>query len=203
MSKAPAPGLQLIAANMAELYRTAPIGLCVFDRELRYVVINEWLAKINGLPVDKHVGRRIQDILPAVSDQVLEQFRSVLRTGAPLIAGTSWAVTPAHPDVTHRYQHNYVAIRDEDGSIIGVNVMVQDLGECEAMEPEDRGQRPLTRREAEVLGEVGRGGTSREIADRLGVSVRTVDAHRRSLSLKLNLSGSNELAEFARRAGLI
>ena len=91
MSKAPAPGLQLIAANVAELYRTAPIGLCVFDRELRYVAINEWLARINGLPADEHVGRRIQDILPTVSHHVSKQLRLVLRTGAPLIAGIARA----------------------------------------------------------------------------------------------------------------
>lgn len=29
----------------------APIGLCYLDTDLRFVHINEWLAKINGVPV--------------------------------------------------------------------------------------------------------------------------------------------------------
>ncbi len=38
---------------LKHVYRTAPIGLCLFDTELRYRHINEWLASINGLSVDK------------------------------------------------------------------------------------------------------------------------------------------------------
>ena len=48
------------------LYAAAPVGLCVLDLDLRFVEINEWLAKINGLPVAEHIGRKIQEALPIV-----------------------------------------------------------------------------------------------------------------------------------------
>ncbi len=184
-------------------YASAPIGLCVLDRELRYVEINAWLAEINGLSVEAHLGQRIQDVLPELAEQISKPLRSVMETGVPLIGGTAQAVTPAHPGVAHRYRHNYVAIRDGETSVVAVTVAVEDLGPCEAPGPIEPAPQPLTPREAEVLREVGRGSTTREVAERLEVSVRTVDAHRRSLSLKLNISGTAALAEFARRAGLV
>ena len=38
-------------ADLKRSFDDAPVGLCYFDTDLRYVHINEWLAKINGLPV--------------------------------------------------------------------------------------------------------------------------------------------------------
>ncbi len=52
---------------LKHVYRTAPIGLCLFDTELRYRHINEWLAAINGLSVEAHLGRRISEVIPEVS----------------------------------------------------------------------------------------------------------------------------------------
>ena len=36
-------------------YMEAPIGLCSFDTNLRFVHINDWLAEINGMPVKEHL----------------------------------------------------------------------------------------------------------------------------------------------------
>ncbi len=46
---------------------------------------------------------------------------------------------------------------------------------------------PLTPRESEVLALAGDGLTSKDIADRLGLSKRTIDAHRASIKRKLGL----------------
>ena len=54
-------------AYLSRLHQDAPIGLCLFDRELRFLQINRWLADINGLPVDAHLGKRISEILPDVA----------------------------------------------------------------------------------------------------------------------------------------
>ena len=51
---------------LQRMFRHLPTGLCFFDTELRYRYINEWLATINGLSVDDHLGRRITEVLPDV-----------------------------------------------------------------------------------------------------------------------------------------
>ncbi|MCE9599779.1 MAG: response regulator transcription factor [Spirochaetia bacterium] len=55
----------------------------------------------------------------------------------------------------------------------------------------------LSSREREVLRLVGQGKLSREIAETLSISVRTVDAHRGRLLEKLNLKSAAELVKFA------
>jgi two-component system, NarL family, response regulator NreC len=61
----------------------------------------------------------------------------------------------------------------------------------------------LTRREREVLHLVGEGYTSAEIAERLVISPRTVDMHRRRLARKLSLSGQAALVRYALQHGVI
>ncbi len=61
----------------------------------------------------------------------------------------------------------------------------------------------LTEREREVLMRVVRGGTNKQIATELHLSVRTIETHRARLQEKLGLSGLLELLEFARRHGLM
>jgi FixJ family two-component response regulator len=60
----------------------------------------------------------------------------------------------------------------------------------------------LTPRERELLGFLAKGKTSKEIANALGVSVKTVDNHRAHLLTKLEASNVAELAAIAVRAGL-
>ncbi|MHB2020895.1 MAG: LuxR C-terminal-related transcriptional regulator [Candidatus Xenobia bacterium] len=61
----------------------------------------------------------------------------------------------------------------------------------------------LTPRELEVLRLVAEGLTHREIAERLSISIRTVDVHRLHLKEKLGLRTLGELVRYAIRAGLI
>ncbi len=61
----------------------------------------------------------------------------------------------------------------------------------------------LTRREREILKLVAEGHTNREIADLLGISVRTVLGHRTNLMQKLDIHNRTELIKYAIRKGLI
>lgn len=60
----------------------------------------------------------------------------------------------------------------------------------------------LTPREREILQLVADGGSSKEIAFRLGLSVKTVDTHRRQVMEKLELYSVAELTHYAIREGL-
>lgn len=55
----------------------------------------------------------------------------------------------------------------------------------------------LTPREAEILTAIGRGESSKQIARTLGLSVRTVDAHRQSIKRRLGIDGQAELIKYA------
>ena len=62
---------------------------------------------------------------------------------------------------------------------------------------------PLSSREREVLQLLASNKSNKEVATQLGISVRTVETHRRSIMLKLNANSIVELVHYAIRSGLI
>ena len=117
----------LLLAELIRNYKEAPVGLCVIDLNLRFLHINDWLAAINGMPVEEHLGRTISEVLPHVAAGVESQLRQVIDTGEPIIGGTVDAETPAHPGLIRSFQHSYSPIRSDDGTVIGVGCVVQEV----------------------------------------------------------------------------
>jgi two-component system response regulator NreC len=60
----------------------------------------------------------------------------------------------------------------------------------------------LTKREIETLQLIAEGKTSSQIAKILHISSKTVEAHRSSITIKLNIKGITELTKYAIREGL-
>jgi DNA-binding NarL/FixJ family response regulator len=69
--------------------------------------------------------------------------------------------------------------------------------------PRQRGlDRPVTPREAEVLGHLANGRTNRQIAEALFISEKTASVHVTNLLRKLGVTSRVEAAAIAQRAGL-
>lgn len=62
---------------------------------------------------------------------------------------------------------------------------------------------PLTPRENEVLELIAQGYTNRQVANKLTISVRTVESHRANLMDKLSLKSRVELVRYARDHGML
>ena len=119
---------------LADIFSDAPVGLCWFDTKLRFVYINDWLAAINGLSVEEHLGRTIGEVLPDVAARIESQLRDVIETGKPLLQGTMSAATPAQPKVKRHFQHNYRAVKSRDGTVVGVSCAVLEVTERKCAE---------------------------------------------------------------------
>jgi two-component system response regulator NreC len=77
------------------------------------------------------------------------------------------------------------------------------IGARLAREPEVDGPPDgLSRREVEILGLVALGLTNQEIADKLFISVRTVEAHRTHIQQKMDFGSRAELVRYALDHGL-
>lgn len=61
----------------------------------------------------------------------------------------------------------------------------------------------LSARESQILRLIADGKENREIAEALGISVRTVEAHRARIMLKLDLNSVTGLVRYAVRNGII
>jgi PAS domain S-box-containing protein len=73
----------LSAERLRVTYESAPVGLCLYDRELRYLAINERLAATNGHPAAAHLGRPLAEMAPHVHDLIGPILREVIATGEP------------------------------------------------------------------------------------------------------------------------
>lgn len=62
--------------------------------------------------------------------------------------------------------------------------------------------RQLTRREIEILGLIADGHSNRQIAERLGLSIKTVDTHRTNMMYKLDAHNAADLVRHAIKAGI-
>jgi DNA-binding CsgD family transcriptional regulator len=82
--------------------------------------------------------------------------------------------------------------------------MVAELAPPEASAgKQQRGGDPLTPRERDVLLALASGGTNREIADQLGLSVKTVMHHSVAIYRKLDVRGRAAATAWAYRQGLV
>jgi PAS domain S-box-containing protein len=115
--------------ELERLYAIAPVGLAYFSTDMRFVYINEWLARINGLSVEEHLGKIVDKVIPHVAAGIVPQLRHVLQTGEPIIDGRVEAETPAHPGESRHYMHNFYPDVGEDGTVEGVSCVVQDITE--------------------------------------------------------------------------
>ena len=120
---------QLSEQALRHVYDDAGVGLCYLDTDLRYRHINKWLAELNGLPVEQHLGRHVRDVLPEVAAGIEAQLRQTIETKTPIIDGMVEAETPAQPGVRRTFLHNYLPVVADDERVIGVSCFVQEITE--------------------------------------------------------------------------
>ncbi len=116
-------------AELETIYASAPIGLCVLDRRLRYLRINDHLAEINGLPASEHIGRTPRDVVPDLAGPAEELFNRVLESGQPVLNFELSGTTPARPGVQRTWIEHWLPLKDSAGQVVGVNVVAEEITE--------------------------------------------------------------------------
>ncbi|WP_096586746.1 PAS domain S-box protein [Calothrix sp. NIES-2098] len=103
---------RLVESNtlLDTLFNNAPIGIGIWDENLRYVRLNQALAEINGLPQAAHLGKTVAELLPEIDARVTAAFRHVVETGESIIAQEASGETPAVPGQLRYWSVNYYPI---------------------------------------------------------------------------------------------
>ncbi|VXD23132.1 putative Histidine kinase [Planktothrix serta PCC 8927] len=112
---------------------SSPIGLAVFDRNLRYLYANETLAAMNGLPLKEHIGRRLGEVVPHIRAEFAPLLEQVIETRQPLLNREfRGQIYPG--DEIHHYLANHFPVCLSDGEVLGVGVTVMDITELKRAE---------------------------------------------------------------------
>jgi len=115
--------------ELESIYDSAPVGLCVFDDQLRYVRINERLAEINGIPPEKHIGRTVREIVPDLAEKAEAIYREIKETGNPVLDIEFEGITSAQPGIVRTWNEQWLPLKDRSGTIRGINVVVEEITE--------------------------------------------------------------------------
>lgn len=111
------------------LLGSAPLGFVFLDRDLRFVLINERLAEMNGLSVAAHLGRTVGELLPTLEADLRAVTEGILATGKPVLEHEFTGETPRAPGVTRTWSESWYPVPDERGDIIGFGAVVLDITE--------------------------------------------------------------------------
>ncbi|MGR4878357.1 SpoIIE family protein phosphatase [Streptomyces sp. LARHCF249] len=116
-------------ALSARLVAQSPIGLAVLDTDLRYVLVNPSLERINGLPAAEHIGRSVRDALSFLDDAgaVESAMRQVLATGTPLVEQFTAGHTHGDQHHEHAWSVSYYRLEDASGRVLGLATSVVDV----------------------------------------------------------------------------
>lgn len=127
--------LDRVKTNLAfldSLFETCPIGLAMFDEELRYLHLNQALADMNGLPIEEHLGRRLAEIMITSDGGEYERMlRAVVAEGKPVAGVRVGMRTRGHPDRDKVLSVSFFPLTQAVGTRQGVGGLLVDVTDRE------------------------------------------------------------------------
>ncbi|MEK8092648.1 PAS domain S-box protein [Methylocystis sp. IM3] len=111
------------------IYNNAPIGLCFFDRELRYLRVNRHLAAFGGLTPEQLVGRTLEETAPAIAASARVAMQEILASRKPLTNREIVAETPSQPGAARHFRESWYPFFGNTGDIRGFGVVVEEITE--------------------------------------------------------------------------
>ncbi|MFJ6939741.1 SpoIIE family protein phosphatase [Streptomyces sp. NPDC101132] len=137
------PGALLIAVETSEvlrmrdslaalesLFTQSPIGLATLGPDLRFLRVNDALARMNGVPAVEHLGRRLTEVVPGVNAAALEaMMQRALDRGEAVVDARRTGRTAADPDQDRTWSCSYAPLVDGAGRRLGVIASLIDITE--------------------------------------------------------------------------
>ncbi len=105
-------------AEIASLYRTAPIGLALFDLDdYHYVRLNDRQAAFFGLKPEEIVGRTLTEMAPI---EGLRELFDQVAAGTPVVNFPLEGTVVTDPDNYRYWTVSYFPVTGQDGTIQGI-----------------------------------------------------------------------------------
>ncbi|MCB0163194.1 MAG: response regulator transcription factor [Anaerolineae bacterium] len=163
------------------------------------LVLDLMMPGLNGLEISRQVRRNT----PQTQIVILSMHANEAYVAEALAAGAAaYLLKRATSDELINAIHEAVAGRRYLSSPLSDRLIDAYIRKLEA-EEEDDPYATLTPREREVIHLAAEGSTNNEIAERLSLSVRTVEKHRSNLMHKLGLKTQTDLIRYAFQRGLL
>ncbi|MGW8680091.1 SpoIIE family protein phosphatase [Streptomyces sp. NPDC055817] len=111
------------------LFEQAPVGLAVYDPQLRFLRINDALQEIHGIPRKDTLGRRLSELFPGPeADRMEARLRRVLETGEP-VTQEHGAPVPALQGWRREWSSTSFRLVNPGGTVLGVASAIVEVTE--------------------------------------------------------------------------
>jgi PAS domain S-box-containing protein len=90
-------------AQLNSLLTHAPIGFAFFDREYRFVRVNEYYSQLDGLSVEAHLAAKMEDVLPRAAGIFTPLLDQVFDTRKAITDFELSTETPAEPGIERQW----------------------------------------------------------------------------------------------------
>jgi two-component system CheB/CheR fusion protein len=117
------------------LYKTAPVGMAMVDRNRRFLKINRHFADITGHSIEDLVGRPLQDMAPRLFERMDAPITEVFEEGSEII--NLEATVRLNEDGARDFLIDFYAYQ-ENGRTTAVGVVLKDISELRRLETELR-----------------------------------------------------------------
>jgi len=161
------------------------------------VIMDVAMPDLNGIEATRQITAEFPDVkVIAVSMHSDRRFVSeMLKAGASAYLSKDYAFDELE-NAIRTVISNKIYLSPDISGVVVENYVRQP------QKPEESAFSLLSQREREVVQLLAEGKTSKEIADQLHVSVKTVETHRTNIMTKLNIHRLAELTKYAIREGL-
>jgi len=114
-------------AELDLLYRSLPVALAVFGRDMRFLRVNDEISKFDGIPVAAHVGLTIWEVTPDFANAAEGYLRNVFQKGEAVSNIELQGGTLQEPDTMHKWLCNFYPLRGEDGAVSAATLMAINI----------------------------------------------------------------------------
>lgn len=122
--------------EIEKLYKTAPVGMALLDRNRRCLKINQRFADLNGHAIEEHVGRTLKDMAPWLAERIDRAVQEVFEQGKDIVnLEVTLGATgqdPARDYLIDIYPY------EEDGRVTAVGLILKEVTEIRRLEKELR-----------------------------------------------------------------
>ena len=120
-------------AQLQAIYDGAPVGLCLFDRNFRYVSHNKRLSEMSALSAGPRLGKRLEEVAPIFYLQTEPYLKRALE-GEAISNLEALAEGPQSPSEFNTLLLSLQPVRDGANEVIGISMAAMDITVPKRME---------------------------------------------------------------------
>lgn len=112
---------ELKALALDALSHTLPTGIAVLDSSFRYICINSILAEFNGVCIQQHLGRTVEEVLPDLADSIMPLLQQVRDTGKAIL---NFSIVGTNKDTEQsQWSGSYIPLFNTQQQVCGIAVV--------------------------------------------------------------------------------